>query len=208
MPAPEEDRIVGVFRDHADAQAVARDIQQQGGTVRIGDPLDDLAEVRAEMLAELDATAPMGPPGIAPRGAGRSALLVSAAGAVVGAAITLPFLGVAAWVPLIGAVIGGWLGFVIGGILGNRTESKPLAAERGVTVAASPATDAVAAVMAQHDPIRMDAVDAGGHPRTVLLTEGDLHDGLFAERAGRNLAGHDLERESTGPERDLQPPTP
>jgi hypothetical protein len=181
-----EKRVVGVYPDEASAQEAAQAAEQAGGSgVRVGAPEDEVAALMGEMREETGEAWGGPAVGIYTKEMARSVPLWSAGCAAIGAllALGINFLGggnvefgarllIAA---LIGAVLGGTIGFLIGGgfFEPRRKASSNLAAEEGVVVGANEPgeVDATDRVLAEHDPIRVDVVDAEGPEETVTTEE-------------------------------------
>ncbi len=182
---PENERVVGVFRDaHAadEAAAVARAAGAE--EVHVGASEDEVAAVRSEMREE----AAEASPGFSTPEMARSVLFWTVIAALVGAAVAVPVgiidtgnLPMATRlliVALVGAAIGGTIGFFFAATTGvgffgrHRTGHSDLAAERGVAVGAEESTGKVAPTLADQDSIRVDRVAPSGQPKDTVAKEG------------------------------------
>lgn len=185
MADQSEKRVVGVYRDEASAQEAATAAQQSGGSdVQVGAAEDEVAALMGEMREETE-HAWAGPSvGLYTKEMARSVPRWTAGGALLGAlvAVAVNFLGggnlavetrliIAA---IIGMVAGGTIGFLVGGGFFDprRKAASNLAAEEGTVVGAAEPGDSEAAdrALAEHDPIRVDTVDAEG-PLGTVTTE-------------------------------------
>lgn len=205
--AQRDERVVGVFRDADAARDAADAAREHGADVRVGDDEDMRSALRGEMQEEgRDLIAGPGLPGFTKEMA-KGVVPLSIIGAIIGALLLLPFafmtwgtLSLGArllWMVVAGVFFGGTVGFMVGGILGARSQNRAPAAQRGVTVSATDEPGATDDLVEQ-DPIRVESVADDGFPRETLATEEDLHDGLYAERAGRAWQGSDVEGEAEG----------
>jgi hypothetical protein len=187
-------RLVAVFRTEDEARAAAEDVRRMTGiaptTVEIESGDDELAAMRAEMSEEMQHTiAAPGPFGGVTkemqRGIVPGTLLAAVVGAVVALPLALvPFAGLDGGVRLliaagVGALAGALYGFFAGGAAKWETSvlDKDLAAERGVTLGVwtdEHHAEAVAFVLANHGPIRVDQVTPEGHALRTVATEDDL----------------------------------
>jgi hypothetical protein len=196
----DDKRVVGVYSDEASAQEAARAAEQAGGkNVRVGTHEDEVAALMGEMREETG-EAWVGPSvGPLTKEMARSVPRWTVVCALIGALVTLAinFIGggnldVGARLVIaacIGAVAGGTIGFLIGGgfFEPRRKASSDLAAEEGVVVGAEE-VDATDRALAEHDPIRVDVVDAEGPEETVITEDqtGTTEDqtGTTGERTG------------------------
>jgi hypothetical protein len=180
MASRQREHLLAVYASRRRAEAAARIARRTGagpGDVRIGDALDRVVAVEAEMREEMEHTL-AGPGNVGPwtKEMVKGMTLGTLLGAALGVVVTLPLaafdLGMAWWtrltlVVVVGAACGGTAGWVLGGGFGARRSDEPLAAEEGVTVAA-PATPALERALARTRPIRLDVVASDGRPvRTV-----------------------------------------
>ncbi len=179
----DDKRVVGVYPDEKAADEVAQAASQAGGkNVRVGAPEDEVAALMGEMREETGEAWGGPAVGIYTKEMARSVPWWTAGCAVLGAllALGINFLGggsleigarllIAAFV---GAVAGGTIGFLVGGgfFEPRRKSSSNLAGEEGVVVGADE-VDATDRAMAEHDPIRVDVVDAEGPEETVTTEE-------------------------------------
>lgn len=181
-----EQRVVGVYPDEASAQDAAQAAQESGGSdVEVGAPEDEVAALMGEMREETEhAWVGPGVPGPTKEMA-RSAGRWTVIGALLGVALALAvnFLGggdlelgtrLLIAIP-VGLVTGGTIGFLVGGGFFDprRKAASNLAAEEGVVVGADEPADGEATdrALAEHDPIRVDRVDAGGPVGTVTTED-------------------------------------
>lgn len=181
---PEDERVVGVFRDEQSAEEAAEAARVAGADeVRVGAPQDEVAALQGEMREE----AAEARPGFYDPETGRSVPVTVAIAGLVGIVLALPLGFVETGdVPLatrllvvavIGAVVGGTIGFffgsiVGGGLLGRRRRPKSeLAGERGVVVGAENSTDEVTSTLSAGDPIRVDKVAPTGQPTETVKRE-------------------------------------
>jgi|RhiMethySRZTD1v2_1073278.scaffolds.fasta_scaffold1130959_2 hypothetical protein len=202
--------LVAVFDDQRTAERAATAARQAGAVrLAVGDQVGEQASVRSEMREELsNSTAGAGAMAVAPKEMTKGLSVFVPAGAIIGAILLLPL----AFVPMgdlsagariliaaaCGALAGAVIGLVLGGALGARRPGEAMAAQRGVTVTAAPATDAVERAMAELHPVRLDVVNRSGTPLEALSDRAD--DPTTPRRVGRNVAADDYqvppERES------------
>jgi hypothetical protein len=203
---PQAVRLVAVYGSEAAAQAAGEAARRAGapaGRVRIGDPNDFRDALEGEMREEINHA--FEGPGVAPLTGemSKGTLLGTTLGALVGAIVAIPFsaIGFGGWdlwlrllvVVVVGAVIGGTVGWIVGGGFAARRPEERLAAERGVTVTA-PASGPVERALVAAGPIRLDEFDMHGQPVATVTTE--------AERNGAHGIAHDIGRHLTHEERD------
>ena len=213
-PTPTADRptdrtYLAVLRDRATADAVVRELADElddasSGAIASHDAhRAHRASLRAEMSAETRDAGIVPPSGLHVSEEARPASAFAAIGALLGLVLIGPLGFVEAFggglvlrlvvTVVLGTALGAWVGLLLGGILGRRAATKPLAAERGVTVllhASELDDDAIVDRLAAHDPIRVDRVLADGSFRPVV-DERDLHPELEAERLGANVVADD-----------------
>ncbi|MDQ3943855.1 MAG: hypothetical protein M3357_01605 [Actinomycetota bacterium] len=181
---PEEERVVGVFRDEHAAEEAAEAARASGAEeVHVGASGDEVAALRAEMREEAAEVRP----GFATPEMTWSVPLTTAVAALVGIVVALPlgFLD-SGDVPLAtrllivgfaGAITGVTIGFIFGvivsgGFFGRRRRPKSeLAAERGVVVGATESTGQVAPTLGAQDPIRVDKMAPSGQPKETVTPE-------------------------------------
>jgi hypothetical protein len=181
---PEDERVVGVFRDEHAAEEAARVARAAGAEeVRVDASEDEVAALRGEMREEAAEVRP----GFSTPAMARSVSLGTAIAALLGVVVALPlgFIDTGN-VPLAtrllivgfaGAATGATIGFIFGtivggGFLGRRRRPKSeLAAERGVVVGAEESTGQVAPTLSDRDPVRVDKVDPGGQPKETVTTK-------------------------------------
>jgi len=187
--------LVAVYPDRETIGRVREQLEARGVSaerIRIGaDPRSLEAEMRSE---EDDA---VGGPGIGvfmtggqARGAFTLALLVGAAGAVVGALVGIPTLGVfgpwywrALWGAVIGAAVFGTVGLVVGGGFAAEHADEAPAAQTGVSLEVQTVDASVLGTLRDAEPIRLDEFRDGEVVRTIV----ERRPG-FMRRLGRGLA--------------------
>jgi len=172
--------LVAVFDDQPTAERAAAAARQAGAErLRVGDELGEQASVRSEMREELsNSTAGAGAMAVATKEMTKGLSVFVPAGAIIGAILLLPV----ALIPM---------GDLSAGALGARRPGEAMAAQRGVTVTAAPATDAVERAMAGLHPVRLDVVNRSGTPLESLSDRAD--DPTTPRRIGRNVAADDYE---------------
>jgi len=205
------DVLVAVFPDEATAEQAARSAREAGADrLEVGGALGEQASLRSEMREELSNSAAGATMGVVTKEMTKGLSVFVPIGALIGAIVFLPFafismgdLSAGARVLIMvacGAFAGGVVGLVVGGALGARRPGEAMAAQRGVTVTAAPATEAVERAMAEHHPMRLDVVNRSGMPLEALSDE-RRDDATTPRRVGRNVAADDYqvppERESS-----------
>ncbi|MDQ1445636.1 MAG: hypothetical protein QOI20_2100 [Acidimicrobiaceae bacterium] len=186
-----EKRLVGVYRDDADADRAVQAAERVGATnVVRGGRSDHVASLQDEMREQMEHTF-VGPGNVGPftkemsKGIARWTPAVTIALMVLAAPLAAMHMGrlglptrlaiVEACALATGATIGFLAGMMKGGKGVDRRED-PLAAERGVVVGVTvdeAAADEVADAMAQAGPIRLDVSGTDGRPLSTLATEED-----------------------------------
>lgn len=203
MAMPEA-RWSAVYDTRERAQQAAEAARRAGaptGEVRIGDELDAVVALQGEMREEMEHTiAAPGNVGPFTKEMTKGMVPGMVLGGAIGAVLALPLAAIELggwplWLRLvvaagIGALVGGTVGWILGGSFGARRGDEPLAAERGVTVTA-PGTEPVRRALEAAAPIRLDAV-AAGHPVATATTDEDRQPGI-AHDIGRNLAREERE---------------
>jgi outer membrane lipoprotein SlyB len=196
--------LVAVFPDEATAERAAASARRAGADrLEVGGERAEQASMRSEMREELsNSTAGAGAMGVATKEMGKGMSIAVPVGAVIGAIVFLPLalvsmgdLSAGARVLIVmacGALAGGVVGLVLGGALGARRPAEAMAAQRGVTVTAAPATEAVERAMAELHPLRLDVVNRRGTPLDSRPDEREP-DVPTARRLGRNVAADDYE---------------
>ncbi len=181
---PEDERLVGVFRDEHTAEQAAEAAKAAGAEdVHVDASADQVAALRAEMREEAAEVRP----GFSTPGMKRSVFLGTLTAALLGVVVALPLAFIDTGdVPLTthllilgftGGVTGATIGFIFGiivggGFFGRRRRPKAkLAAERGVVVGAQESTSQVAPTLGGQDPIRVDKVDPRGQPKETVTKE-------------------------------------
>jgi hypothetical protein len=183
---PEDERLVGVFRDEHAADEAAEAARAAGAKeVSVGASEDEVAALRGEMREE----AAEARPGFYTPEMLRSVPRWTAIATLVGVVVALPlgFIG-AGDLPLVtrllvvafaGAVTGLTIGFIFGSIVSGgffgprRRPKSELAAERGVVVGANESTGQVTPTLSARDSIRVDKVAPSGQPEDTVTTEGE-----------------------------------
>ena len=195
--------LVAVFPDESTAEEAARAARQAGAErLEVGGRVGEQASLRSEMREELSNSAPgAGTMGLVTKEMGKGMATFVPVGAVIGAILFLPLAliemgdlsaGARVLIALAsGALAGAVVGLVLGGALGARRPGEAMAAQHGVTVTVSPATDAVQRAMAEHHPVRLDVVDRQGTP--LGAQEDRAEDATTARRVGRNVAADDYQ---------------
>jgi hypothetical protein len=186
MTLRDEMRLIAVYDSEGDARTAVRTLEHAGvdvAQVRIADDRDHLAAVRGEMRGEV-ANAVGGPGNVGPftREMTRGSLLGLVIGGVIGALLGLPLAvigigemsAVASTLLAVGTgvVVGATAGWIIFGAFAARRPEEPLAAETGTTVAI-PLSDAAKDVLVATNPRRVDVVDPGGHPVSLVADRED-----------------------------------
>jgi hypothetical protein len=187
--------LVAVYPDRGTVLQVRRRLEACGvgpGRIRIG---EDATSLEAEMRSEQDRA--VGGAGIGvfmtggqASGAFTLALLVGAAGAVIGALAGIPALGVfgpwywrALWGAVIGAAVFGTVGLVIGGGFAAEHADEAPAAQTGVSLAVHAVDASVVEVLRDAEPTRLDELRDGEVVRTIV----ERRPGVL-RRLGRGLA--------------------
>jgi hypothetical protein len=183
---PESERqLLAVFDDAQTAGRAKTAVLEAGvpaERVHVGEPLDVISGLRAEMLEELTRSAfqPQAA-AIYPKESGRGVVLVGAIGSLVGALVgaglaTIDFgstFGVRLLVfVLVGITFGATIGIVAGAALGAPRPSVDPAAVRGTTVRVEADDARLRELLAGFHPIRMDELAADGGPIDTVVTEG------------------------------------
>lgn len=184
-------QLVAVYHDREAADAVAMELREEGGVpedaLRVADAEDVQVSIAAEMDAEAESGWGSGLFGFMTSEMARGALVFGALGAFVGALLGTPVgvllydhdiavltrVGIGA---LVGALFGWISGTLLGGGMAVKSPEVGLAAERGVplVVEGTPdelAIDGLEALMAHHDPIRIDRIVDGQRVATVMTEE-------------------------------------
>jgi hypothetical protein len=181
---PDDERLVGVFRDEGAAEQAAEKARAAGADdVQVDASADQVAALRGEMREEAAEVRP----GFSTPGMKRSVFLGTAMAALLGVAVAVPLAFIDRGdIPLathllilaiIGGITGATVGFIFGiivggGFFGRRRRPKAkLAAERGVVVGAQDSTGHVAPSLGGEDPIRVDKVDPGGKPKDTVTPD-------------------------------------
>jgi hypothetical protein len=171
--------LLGVYESSDAARAAAEAAKRAGATddeIRIDNPLDRVAAVKAEMRDEFDRA--VGGPGVGPatKEMTKGSVFGAIVGATIGALVALPAaafdLGFALWAKLLlvaicGAAVGATVGWVVGGGFGATRPETALDAEKGITVTA-PAIDAVERALIAPGLVRLTLVEPDGTPLEVV----------------------------------------
>lgn len=197
--------VVGVFHTEVEAREVAARATSLGADpagVRVGAEVDHYRAIRSEMQEEVGESWMSPQAGVAyPKEAAKGLTAASAVSAAIGALILLPF----AALPIsdlslvvkllvmagIGAVLGLTIGSIVGPSVSVKRPNEGLAAERGVVVRVSPATEAIEQMMIEHAPIRIDRFV--GEDLEVVQTEDLTADGGLLDEVQRNLTNPSME---------------
>jgi hypothetical protein len=204
--------VLAVFPNQQGARRAAEDARRAGvadGAIRIGEALDRVTALRAEMLDEVETTT-MAPGNVGPftKEQRRAMVPLTIGLAALGMLVALPFafiefFGLDAWARVlillfVGGSVGALLGFQFGGMYGARRPEERLAAEEGVTVVVDDASDDVIDVLRAHRPMKLDAIGSDGRPMHAIdlrdrsTSPKDMAQGV-AEDVARNMRDRDLE---------------
>jgi hypothetical protein len=201
MEDPTRDALIAVYPDDGTAQVVADEVRGAGTAtvVRVDDPHDRVAAVRAEMREEVEHTVLSPQAGvILPKESTKSSLLLVPLGAVIGAALLIPLAGIAfegtsfavraLWAGIIGATMGGTIAYIVGAALAIGGPAAQSAGHVGVPLRVEgDITPDVVRVLAEHQPMRVDVVTNEGTPVATLLTEEELSREGILERLGHQF---------------------
>jgi hypothetical protein len=162
--------LVAAFKDESFARRAATDAETSGTDVRdirIGNSLDALASVEAEMREELDHT-------------GAGLVIGTGLGAIAGIVTAVPFaafefggLDTSARMLVLGAVglvFGALLGAFLGGMFGPKRPTEQLAASKATMLAVPDSVSARRALLHAR-PTRVDVFGAGGFLLGTLPTD-------------------------------------
>jgi hypothetical protein len=194
------DVLVAVFAPEQ-VDLVRRELERQGcpaDAVHVGDEADERWSLRAEQTEETDRSLMAPHAGaILPKEAAKAVSLAIPMGAAIGALVILPFAlidigGLSIWLRLfwaavVGATLGGTVGYLVGAAMASKDPLEPGAAQRGTVVRVDGATPAVAAALAELAPIRIDRFGPDGVVRDVVATEEDRQPGGIAEEVAANV---------------------
>ncbi len=181
-PSTEPSRwLIAAFPDEASARRATRDASASGTnprSIRIGNSLDALASVEAEMREETETlvagwTAPVMREGT------RGFVFGTVLGAVIGLVVALPFAIIAFGslevggrmliLGVVGLVFGSFVGWYLGGAFGVKRPSEQLAATNA-TMVALPDTEPARRALLEARPTRLDVFGTGGYLIGNLLT--------------------------------------
>jgi hypothetical protein len=161
--------LIAAFKDESLARRAATDAETSGTDVReirIGNSLDALASVEAEMRDELDHT-------------GAGLVIGTGLGAMAGIVIAVPFAAIDFGLETstrmlilgaIGLMFGGFLGAFLGGMFGPKRPSELLAASKATMLAVPDSVSARRALL-HAQPTRIDVFGSGGFLLGTLPTE-------------------------------------
>lgn len=213
-------QLLGVYEDQARARrAVEGAGRAGGGTVRVGDPADRVASLRAEMRAETEdgfilPQAGLLVPKESARGLAVSVPIAMVAGALVIGPVGLFDFGWTLGTRLalaagIGAAMGAVIAFIVGAATAARGRFEANAADRGVTVRVSEDTEAVERAMVAAGPIRLDRLGPDGTPEGVVATEADRGEhGTVATMVGHVRAAPHVAGRNDEADPDYDPDDP
>jgi len=187
--------LVAVYPDRTTVGRVREQLEARGvspGRIRSG---EHAASLDAEMRREVDGA--VGGPGVGvfmtggqASGALTLALLVGAVGAVLGAIVGIPALGVfgpwywrALWGAVIGAAVFGTVGLVVGGGFAAEHPDEDPAAQAGVSLEVQTVNTSVLEILREAGPTRLDEFRDGEVVRTIVE-----HRPGVLRRLGRGLA--------------------
>jgi hypothetical protein len=115
-----------------------------------------------------------------PREATRGVGLGAVVGVVAGIVCALPFAAISfggfevgarlLLLGVVGAVFGGFVGSFIGGAFGIKRPDEPAKAAVGTTLA-TPVTSTAQAALLESGALRIDVIDADGHPIAILVSD-------------------------------------
>jgi hypothetical protein len=180
MATRDKTRLVAVYDTEEDARAAVRALERAGidtAGVRLSDPRDRLAEMKADMRDEISHSI-AGPGNVGPftREMAEGSALGIFVGGAIGLVVALPFaaidFGLAAWarvvlLAIVGAIVGATIGWIVGGGFAAKRPNEPLAGERGVTLAVDTSVPARQALMTTNAR-RIDIVEPDGHAINTL----------------------------------------
>jgi hypothetical protein len=195
--------LVAVFADESRARRAATQAETSGTDVReirIGNSLDALASIQAEMREETE-HAGTGVSGPVPKEGARTLILGTCLGAIIGIVVATPFAAIDFGLTTstrmlilgaIGLVFGAFLGAFLGGMFGPKRPGEPLAAAAGCMLAV-PDTEAARRALLDARPTRVDVFGAGGFLIGTLATD---------DPGTRGAVGHlaDHARDETRPD--------
>jgi hypothetical protein len=194
------DVLVAVFAPEQ-IEVVRRELEHQGlppEAIHVGDEADERWSLRAEQTEETDRSLVAPHAGaILPKEAAKAVSLTIPIGAAIGALVILPFAlfdigGLSIWLRLfwaavVGATLGGTIGYIVGAAMASKDPLEPGAAQRGTVVRVDGATPAIEAALAELAPIRIDRFGPDGVVRGVVTTEEDRQPGGIAEEVAANV---------------------
>jgi hypothetical protein len=200
--------VIGVFPSEDAARRAAAAAEAAGAdpsVIRIGDEQDRRRELEAEMLDEVDHSV-MGPGSVGPftKEMTKAIVPLTIICGVVGLLVALPFAAIhfggfslggrLLIVGVVGAAVGGVVGFQIGGSYGSRRPEEPLAAERGVVLAIDDAPPSAIDVLKSMQPIQLDEFDPNGQPiGAIVLDDDDSRHGGVVEEIEDHMRNRRLE---------------
>jgi hypothetical protein len=174
--------LIAAFADESSARRAADDAETSGTDVcdiRIGNSLDALASIEAEMREELDHTG-AGLTGPYPREGVRGLAIGTVLGTIAGIVVALPFAAInfdgfqlstrMLILGAVGLVFGAFIGWFLGGAFAAKRPSEPLAAASG-TMLALPDTEPARTALLGAEPKRVDVFGAGGFLLGTLTSD-------------------------------------
>lgn len=198
--SPDGDVLVAVYAPDQ-VQLVRQELLRQGcppGAVRIGDDDAERWSLRAEQTEETDRSLMAPHAGaILPKEATKAASIAIPIGAAIGAVALLPFAVIEAgdlnlglrllWCAIVGATLGGTVGYLVGTAMAAKDPMQPNAAQRGVVVRVDQVTPAVQATLVRLAPIRIDRFDPDGVVLGIVATEEERQPGGIVEEVAANV---------------------
>lgn len=193
--------LVAVFAPDQ-VEPVRQELDRQGcpaEAVHVGDDDDLRWSLRAEQTEETDRSLVAPPAGLVmTKEATKAASIAVPVGALVGAVLLLPFAVIEAgdlqiwlrllWCAIVGATLGGTVGYLAGTAMAAKDSFEPNAAQRGVVVRVDRPTPAIEAALVALAPIRIDRFDRDGVVLGVVATEEDRQPGGIVEEVAANVA--------------------
>lgn len=198
--APTAPVVLAVFAPDQ-IEAVRRELDRHGcppGSVRIDDESDVRWSLRAEQTEETDRSLVAPHAGvIMPKEATKAAGIAVPVAAAIGAIACLPFAAIGMgdlnlglrlfWCAVVGATLGGTVGYIVGTAMASKDQDEPNAAQRGVVVRVDRPSPEVDAALVALAPIRIDAFDAEGVVQARVATEEDRQPGGIVEEVAANV---------------------
>lgn len=165
------------FRDEIDARRAARSLERAGldAELTLGADEDVAISIEQGLRHELESTSAVPPAGLMTKGQTKGVVAGVPVGLVIGAAL-MYLVGLVVWpsdkglmvMAAIGAVAGGVVGFVSGGMAGSRHyeegRARAFHAVVGVHADSTEELDKAASLLDKSDVIRIDHIDRSGRP--------------------------------------------